>query len=191
MIMHLRKTSKHPNIYYANSEEDFFIGQETECAGLSAGYLNVKVLSKEQRIIWDNVFDLKWNHTCYLFATELKKIGIEFFTIVPCSRKRVMEGLREGFSSAGLTEVPNLINKLDAAVSYANKDREYIANNTSIGIEPRDLYKMSKIAICDDYSDSGKTLRGLYYKINSGLILNSNLELFLCSIGISRALANE
>lgn len=188
--MHLRKTRKHPNIYYANSEDDYLIGQETKCAGLSAGCLNVKVLSKEQRIIWSNVFESRWTDTCYLLATELRKSGIDCFTIVPCSRERVVEGLQKGFLDAGLAEVPNLINKLDAAVSYANKDREYIANNTSIGMVPG-LYEMSRIAICDDYSDSGKTLRGLYYKIKAALNSNSNLEVFLCSVGISRGLANE
>jgi hypothetical protein len=186
-----RKTNQQPHIYYANSEDDYSFGKETNCPGLSAGYINTKNLPNEQRGIWESVFNLMWDKTCLSFANQLSELGVDSFTIVPCSRLEVVEGIKNGFLNAGLIEVPNVITKRSSKVSYASKDSNYIANNSEINYNLIQQNKIEKIAVCDDYSDTGKTLRGLYEAMVLANEVNIHCEVFLCSIGISKILINE
>lgn len=182
-----RRTKHNPHIYFANSENDCKEGLETNCSGLSAGFLNTKNLTPQQRNIWQKIFDSNWEHVCYSFATDLYQMGIEIFAIVPCSRIDVVEGIRKGFTKAGILEMENLIRKTNSDVSYAGKDMKYITENTIVDYQIIKKKEAKRIAICDDYSDSGKTLLGLYSTIINRIYANE-IEVFLCSIGISKAL---
>jgi hypothetical protein len=186
-----RKTNHKPHIFYAHSEEDYQHGKERNCPGLSAGYLNVKKMPEDRKDIWETVFNLEWENVCYSLAIQLAELGVDSFTIVPCSRADVVAGIKNGFLKAGLSEVPDVILKKGSEVSYAGKDPDFITNNTEIDFKRFQNNTIKKLAVCDDYSESGKTLRGLYDAINSYNGTISPPEVVLCSIGISKTLVKE
>jgi hypothetical protein len=188
--MKLKKTKHRPSIFFAHSENEYSNGFEDEYPGLAAGFLSTKKLSSYQRNVWQKIFDNDWENICFSFASDLFLMGIRCFSIVPCSRVSVVEGIRNGFKKAELIEIENLIQKTDFDVSYANKDATYIKENTIIDYEKLRRKDIGRIAICDDYSESGKTLFGLHSTIIENYPTNK-ISVFLCSIGISKALANE
>jgi adenine/guanine phosphoribosyltransferase-like PRPP-binding protein len=111
--------------------------------------------------------------------------GVDYFTLVPCSRLAVTGGLREGLTRHGLREWARLFEKDRSEVSYRGQDAKYIAQNTKLAsLVPLGV---RKVAICDDYAGTGATLRGLY-ELARGNPLLSHIDFTIAAVGVSAAL---
>ena len=186
--MYLRHTSSLPHIYYVHSERDLAEKGACRSFGLAAGYLSTRPLSFVQKNTWAQLFNRHWKTACATMAEGIREIGVDFFTIVPCSRSGVADSIRDALRVAGITELPELITKSDASVSFAGKNRAYIAQNSLIRRDFSTLGSSSKLVICDDFSETGNTLYGLNAAISSMFGVSSP-EIILASVGISERLA--
>jgi hypothetical protein len=155
--------------------------------GLAAGYLSAKVLEPFQKTLWQDVFHRLWKKACRKLAEGLKDVEIDAFTIVPCSRANVMDEMRLALLAQGLREVPGLIAKPNASISFAGKDKFYIANNVTLVTEFANLGEVKRLAMCDDFVETGRTLFGLHAALAPKLTLKN--QVVLASPGISSRVA--
>jgi hypothetical protein len=182
----IQDCSMRPSISFVHSEHDRIRSGADGAFGLSAGYLSTRVLSAPAREVWTELFSARWDEACSRLAEQLVRDGVDSFTLVPCSRQAVEEGLRKALCDHGLREWRGLIAKAAPDVSFAGRDLEFLVRNTRIrsGID----IGATKVAICDDYAETGRTLFGLYDVLRADPSL-SHLEFVLAAVGVSESLA--
>lgn len=179
-------TDNFPPIIFAHSELELEVAGPRGAPGLSAGYLSARDLSDHDRAEWMRVFAEQWSEACDLLGGKLKGLNVDAFAVVPCSRPEVEDGIRRALAARGLVEIPGLIAKAGGGVSYAGKPADYLRENTKVDREA--IRGAKRIAICDDFSESGRTLYGLY-AVLTGEFPDGNPGWVLASVGVSASVA--
>lgn len=172
-------------ILYVHSELDLQRDGPSSAFGLSAGFLSTRRLGRNEHELWTALFEHHWKDACRRLGDRLVEERVDCFALVPCSRRAVIEGLREGLTGHGLREWSQLFEKDGSEISYRAQGAEYIAQNTNLGSTAP--VGVRKVAICDDYAGTGATLRGLYDLARSNL-LSSHIEFILAAVGVSATL---
>src|SRR4051812_15350162 len=116
-----------PPIFYLHDEGDIATKGATSCFGLSAGYLAARSLSPVDRAMWLDLFQKRWRDACELLGHGLVALGVDAFTLVPCSRQEVVAEMRGALLSCGMREIVGLVTKTNDSVSFAGRSFEYIA----------------------------------------------------------------
>lgn len=186
----LRHSNTQPPIYYLHSESDLSVGDEILFGGLSSGFLDTKQLDSIMREKWEYIFKRYWQGACQSLAIELKNNRVDAFATVPSSRSSSVNGITAEFKNSGLIELPDLITKNDELFSFAAKDLDSIAQNISLNLKHKNLNGVSTIVLVDDYSETGKTLIGLYSILSSRKEL-AGKRILLSSVGIATQLTKN
>ena len=181
-MMTLRQTHTRPPIFYVHSERDLDRTDAASCYGLAAGYLSARELTPDQKEIWKDLFQRRWVDACLKLAEGLKLIQVDAVAIVPCSRADVVCGMRQAFSVVGLEELPNLIRKSNSSASFGGQSADYIAKNLSVHLNCGSLRRATKIAICDDFASTGRTLCGLHDALSRDPMF-ADRQILLAAVG--------
>jgi len=189
MLNKMKKTKTAPPIYYRHSEKDFIKGKELSVLGIASGMLGTKKLLNSEKRIWEKLITQNWDEFNYESGLYFKRSGIDAFSTVPCSRAFVRDSIVNGFNRAGLIQIKDLISKKNNSISFAGKDKKYVKESTIIDTTTIKDYRVKSIVICDDFTNSGKTLFGLHSLLAcKNFIKSQNIKLFLYSPGISNYL---